>query len=78
MVCGGELQIAFNRLQKNIENLVLGRFGVFEIALKVANVCQLEPRVGQEGYNRKNTESRDKAIGLAAWHRTQVRRGHGM
>ena len=78
MVCGGVLQIAFNGLQEIIGNLALGHLGASKVTLEMADVYQLEPRVGQEGYNNENTKALDKATGLIARHRTRVRQGHGI
>ena len=40
--------------KKTLENLNwLGRIGPSEATLEMAHICQLEPRVGQEGYGRR-------------------------
>ena len=66
MVVGGVLQIAFNGLQKTIGNLTLECLGASEVIVEMADVCQLEPRVRQQGYGRENTEELDKATGSVA------------
>ena len=78
VVCGGVLQITFNGLQKTVGNLTLGCLGASEVIVEVADVCQLEPRVRQQGYGRENIEALDKATGSVAGHRTRVRRGNGI
>ena len=78
VVCGGVLQITFNGLQKTIANLTLGCLGESEVIVEVADVCQLEVRVRQQGYDRENTKALDKATGSVAGHRTWVRRGNGI
>ena len=78
VVYGGVLQIAFNRLQKTIVNLTLGCLGASEVIVEMADVFQLEPRVQQQGYGKENSKAIDKATGLVAGHRTQVRRGNGI
>ena len=78
VVCVGVLQIAFNGLQKTIGNLTLGCLGSSEVIVEMADVCQLEPRVRQQGYGRENAEALDKAIGLVVGHRTRVQRGNGI
>ena len=78
VVYGGVLQIAFNRLQKTIGNLTLGCLGASEVIVEVADVCQIEPRVQQQGYSRENIEALDKATGSVVRHRTWVRRGNGI
>ena len=78
MVCGGILQIAFNGLQKTVGNLTLGCLGASKVIVEVADVCQLEPQVRQQGYGRENIEALDKATGSVAGHRTGVRRGNGI
>ena len=78
VVCGGVLQITFNGLQKTVGNLTLGCLGASEVIVEVADVCQLEPRVRQQGYGRENIEALDKATGSVAGHRTWVQRGNGI
>ena len=62
VVCGGVLQIAFNGLQKTIGNLTLGCLGASEVIVEVADVCQLEPRVRQQGYGRKTLKHLTKLL----------------
>ena len=79
--CGGLWRSTSNqilRITDNHWNLALGRLGASEVTLERANVCQLEPRVGQQGYGRENIEAIDKVIGSATRHRTPLRRGHGI
>ena len=71
MVSGGVLQIAFNGLQKTTGNLTLGYLGASGVTVEMADVCQLDSRVGRQGYSRENTEALDKATGSVAGHRTR-------
>ena len=62
MVYGRVLQITFNRLQETIGNLTLERPRASKATLEMADVCSLEPGVGQEGYGRENTKALGKSM----------------